>query len=164
MTADLRGLAKPIPLIARLNLQYYFDNSSNLIEDVEAARLANLDDPAPCDDPATCEESRHLLTNVERFALGINRTDFFNIGLGFEAPIRVAEDFYLQPLVEWVWNIPVNRQGYDCLYRPDEFDAGTDDGNPHRWCSRVLPALSTCSGTGRRSRTRPSQHRTRRPR
>ena len=128
VTADLRGLANPIPFIARLNLQYYFDNSNKLVEDVESARLANIEDPAPCDDEATCEEFRHLLTNVERFALGINRTDFFNIGLGFEAPVRVADRFYLQPLVEWTWNIPVNRQGYDCLYRPDEYDAGADDG------------------------------------
>ena len=131
LTADLRGLSNPIPFIARLNLQYFFDNSSKLIDDVEQARFDSLPDPATpggvCDTGEECEH-RHLLTPVERFGLGINRTDFFNIALGFEAPLEVADDFYLQPLVEWVWNIPVNRQGYDCLYRPDEVAAGVDDG------------------------------------
>jgi outer membrane protein OmpA-like peptidoglycan-associated protein len=128
VTADLRGLDNPVPFIARLNLQYFFDNSNKLVSDVEDARYANLEDPAPCADGEDCEEFRHLLTPVERFALGINRTDFFNIALGFEMPIEVGTDFYLQPLVEWIWNIPVNRQGYDCLYRPDEVEAGLDDG------------------------------------
>ncbi|MBO6936198.1 MAG: OmpA family protein [Deltaproteobacteria bacterium] len=128
VTADLRGLDNPVPFIARLNLQYFFDNSNNLVEDVEQARYDNLDMPAPCGSGEDCEEFRHLLTPVERFALGINRTDFFNIALGFELPLEVGEDFYLQPLVEWVWNIPVNRQGYDCLYRPAERELGLDDG------------------------------------
>ncbi|HJK90083.1 MAG TPA: OmpA family protein [Polyangiaceae bacterium LLY-WYZ-15_(1-7)] len=115
-TLDLRGLDNPIPFIGRFNVQYVFDNSSNLTDDVEQERYANLEDPAP----DIGDESRHLLTPVERFALNINRTDFLNIGLGFEAPIEVAEDFYLQPLLEWVWNIPVNRQGYNCLFIPAE--------------------------------------------
>lgn len=115
VTLDLRGLPSSIPFITRFNLQYYFDNSSNLIEDVEAERYANLEDP----NPDISEESRHLLTPIERFALNINRTDFLNINLGFEAPLRVLEDFYLSPLLEWTWNIPVNRQGYNCLFIPD---------------------------------------------
>lgn len=112
---DLRGLDNAIPFIARFNLQYYFDNSSNLIDDVEDQRFANLTDPA--DRP---NEFRHLVTDVERYGLQINRTDFLNIGLGFEAPLRVMENFYLHPLLEWTWNIPVNRQGYNCLFIPAE--------------------------------------------
>jgi len=134
MTADLRGLASPVPFIARLSLQYYFDNSSNLVEDVENRRFAALPDPAICAPgttcPDTCEpgmpcaanESRHLLSRVERFALGINRTDFFNFGIGLEAPLRAAEDFYIHPILEWTLHQPVNRQGYDCLFIPSVDD------------------------------------------
>ena len=89
---------------------------------MEDERFANLEDPAP---GGPGDESRHLITDVERFALNINRTDFFNINLGFEAPLRVAEDFYLSPLLEWTWAIPVNRQGYNCLFIPSEPD-GSD--------------------------------------
>lgn len=113
---DLRGLDNAIPFIARFNLQYYFDNSSNLVSDVENQRFANLTDPAM----ERRDEFRHLVTDVERYGLQINRTDFLNLGLGFEAPLRVMEDFYIHPLVEWTWNIPVNRQGYDCLFIPAE--------------------------------------------
>ena len=126
VTLDLRGLPSSIPFITRFNLQYYFDNSSKLIEDVEAARFENLEDPAP----DMSDESRHLLTPIERFALNINRTDFLNINLGFEAPLRVLEDFYLSPLLEWTWNIPVNRQGYNCLFIPDDDPTTTDRPAP----------------------------------
>jgi hypothetical protein len=29
------------------------------------------------------------------------------------------EDFYIHPMVEWNWRLPVNRQGYDCVFVPD---------------------------------------------
>ena len=122
VTADLRGLDNPVPFIARLNFQYQFDNSSKLVEDTETARYNNLPDPLVIED-----ESRHLVTPVERFALSINRTDFFNIALGLEAPLRVMEDFYIHPLLEWQWSIPVNRQGYNCVLA---YDPATTDGPP----------------------------------
>ncbi len=112
-TADLRGLAKPIPLIIRFNAQYWFDNSHNLTDNVEHERYSRLTDPLPYQN-----ETRNLLTRVERFALSIDRTDFFNLGLGLEAPFRAAQNFYISPIVEWTWNIPVNRQGYNCLFIP----------------------------------------------
>ncbi len=122
-TADLRELDSPIPLIARLNLQYYFDNSAALVAGVEQARYAALTDPRPCPDVggsmANCMEDRHLLTRVERYALGINRVDHFNIAVGFEAPLKVMDNFYISPIAEWVLNVPVNRQGYNCLYITD---------------------------------------------
>ncbi|MCB9616015.1 MAG: OmpA family protein [Sandaracinus sp.] len=118
-TLDLRGLSSAVPFIARFNFQYYFDNSSNLIDDVEDQRYANLEAPE-----ARENEFRHLVTDVERFGLQINRTDFINIGLGFEAPLRVADNFYLHPLLEWNWGIPVNRQGYNCLYIPADDGSG----------------------------------------
>ncbi|MEM9191313.1 MAG: OmpA family protein, partial [Myxococcota bacterium] len=119
-TADFRGLPSPIPLVARLNLGYYFDNSEQLIEDTEQARFNALEDPEPIED-----EDRHLITRVERFALNINRTDFFNFGLGVEVPLKATENFFISPMLEWTWSIPVNRQGYDCLFIPAE--PGSDD-------------------------------------
>ena len=119
LTADLRDLDEStIPLIIRFGLQYSFDNSSGLVEDVEQQRYDGLVDPAS----VMIEESRHLITAQERFALNINRTDFLNIGLGFEAPLQVTDGFYLNPLLEWTWSLPVNRQGYSCLFIPDADD------------------------------------------
>jgi outer membrane protein OmpA-like peptidoglycan-associated protein len=114
LTADLRGLDNPIPLITRFNLQYFFDNSENLISDVETARYDAL--PDPMERPF---EDRHLITRVERYALNINRVDFFNIALGVEAPLEATEDLFINPMLEWTWSIPVNRQGYDCLFIPN---------------------------------------------
>ncbi len=120
VTLDLRELEDRIPFIARLNLQYQVDNSSALIGAVERARYNALSptDRRPCpEDPAmgNCEEERHLITRVERYALQIDRVDHFRIGLGFEAPITVMQDFTVSPIAEWVLDVPVNRQGYSCL-------------------------------------------------
>ncbi|MBX3271277.1 MAG: OmpA family protein [Sandaracinaceae bacterium] len=117
---DLRELENPVPFIARLNLQYWFDNSSALIGSVERARYDALppSDRRPCPaDPAlgNCEEDRHLVTRVERYSLQIDRVDRFRVGLGIEAPITVMPDFTISPIAEWVLDIPVNRQGYSCL-------------------------------------------------
>ena len=127
VSADFRRLPAAIPLLARFNLQYYLDNSANLIEDIEDARFNAL----PPDRRSRADEDRHLITRVERFALDINRTDFLNLGLGVEAPFEVIDDFFVQPLAEWTWRIPINRQGYDCLFVPaapgsDEPAAGND--------------------------------------
>jgi hypothetical protein len=114
LTADLRGLESSIPFIVRFNARYWMDNSSELIEATERQRYAGLADPLPVED-----ERRHLLTAAERFALEVNRTDFIDLSLGLEAPLRVMEDFYIHPMVEWNWRLPVNRQGYDCVFVPD---------------------------------------------
>lgn len=126
-TADLRELENAIPLITRLNLQYWFDNSAALVGQVERARYNALTDPRPCpEDPAlgTCMEDRHLLTRVERYSLQIDRVDHFRIAVGVEAPIRVMDDFHIAPIAEWVLDIPTNRQGYSCLFIPG---VGTPD-------------------------------------
>ncbi|HEY8431332.1 MAG TPA: OmpA family protein, partial [Sandaracinaceae bacterium] len=120
-SVDLRELeGSSIPLIARLNLQYWFDNSQALIADVERRRYQALLDPAPCPQytggEGNCEEDRHLVTRVERYALQIDRVDHFRIALGFEAPLRVMEGFTIHPIAEWVLDIPANRQGYSCLF------------------------------------------------
>lgn len=114
-SVDLRAVeGVEFPFVARLNAQYWVDNSEALIRNVETARYAALPDPMPIAD-----ENRHLLTRVERFALGINRTDFFNIGIGTEWPIEPLENFIVAPILEWSLGVPVNRNGYSCLFIPD---------------------------------------------
>jgi outer membrane protein OmpA-like peptidoglycan-associated protein len=115
-TADLRELDDPVPFITRLALGYRFDNSERFLVSLEDARYAALSDPiVPRGD-----ESRHLATTYERTALAANRTDFFDIRLGIEAPFRVADELFIHPLIEWSWAIPVNRTGYSCLYVSDD--------------------------------------------
>ncbi len=111
-TADLRRIREPLPVLVRAKLEYLLDNSSELIEGIEAARY---DDLALSMRKPIENEHRHLVTRIERFALGINRVDMISIGLGAEAPFQVMPEFFLQPLVEWRLGIPVNRQGYSCL-------------------------------------------------
>ncbi len=126
-TADLRGLDSSVPFLARFNLGYTFDRTERLIRDTENERYDLLLDPIARED-----ETRHLVTRVERYALSINRTDFFRIGLGIEAPIEIREDLHIAPLLEWRMDIPVNRQGYDCPFVPavpggDDPIPGDDD-------------------------------------
>ncbi|MEO1338632.1 MAG: hypothetical protein AAFV29_23515, partial [Myxococcota bacterium] len=102
-----------LPLIGRANLRYRFDQSANLVRDVESARFAALADPAA----QALNEDRHLLSPVERFGLGIQRTDSLDIGVGFEAPVR-AGPVAVHPLLEWRLRVPVNRQGFRCLVVP----------------------------------------------
>jgi outer membrane protein OmpA-like peptidoglycan-associated protein len=111
LSADLRQIEEPVPFIGRFTLDYYFDNSSNLIEKLENQRYEAL---GPDRRPRLTED-RNLLRRVERFALGINRTDALNFSLGVEAPLQVDDDFYIHPLLEWTLGVPVNRQGYSCL-------------------------------------------------
>ena len=120
VAVDLRELEDRIPFIARFNLQYWFDNSAALVQGVERARYNALppSDRRPCpEDPAlgNCEEDRHLVTRVERYSLQIDRVDHFRVGIGFEAPINVMQDFTISPILEWVLDAPINRQGYSCL-------------------------------------------------
>jgi outer membrane protein OmpA-like peptidoglycan-associated protein len=111
-TADLRRIREPLPLVLRANIEYLLDNSGQLIEGVEQARYDAL---PPGDRKPFEDEDRHLVTRIERFALGINRVDMVTLALGVEAPFQVMSDFFIQPLLEWRMGIPVNRQGYSCL-------------------------------------------------
>jgi outer membrane protein OmpA-like peptidoglycan-associated protein len=96
------------PIILRVNAQYWFDNSQNLTEGIEDRRYAAFGGAVPR--PA---ETRHLLTAFERYAYGVNRTDFVRIATGFEAPLK-ARKVGLHPMLEWQWGIPINRQGFQC--------------------------------------------------
>jgi hypothetical protein len=137
-TLDLRALeGVEFPFIARLNLEYYVDNSAALTNRVEAARYAALPTTGPDARLPIENEDRHLLTRVERFALNINRTDAFNIGIGTEFPIQVTSDFTLSPIVEWVLSIPSNRNGYNCLIAPS--------GPAARWAGRTAAWTSWAS-------------------
>jgi outer membrane protein OmpA-like peptidoglycan-associated protein len=111
-TADLRRVHEPLPLVLRANLEYLLDNSGALVDGVEQARYDAL---PPSTRRPIANEDQHLVNRIERFALGINRVDMITISLGVEAPLQVADEFFIQPLVEWRMGIPVNRQGYSCL-------------------------------------------------
>ena len=91
-TADLRGAAKPIPVRFSTNLTYVLDNSGDVVEDTETARGTPI-------------------TRIERFGLGINRVDHFDIGLGAEV---FAAQEKVRPFIEYNIAIPVNRQNYLC--------------------------------------------------
>ncbi|MFW2388129.1 MAG: OmpA family protein, partial [Polyangiales bacterium] len=125
MTFDFRGRERrEVPLILRVNAQYWFDNSAKLTEGIEAQRFAALGGVVPLP-----QETRHLLTGFERFAYGVNRTDFVRIATGFEAPLQAGK-VGLHPLLEWEWDIPVNRQGFDCAPASGANDDGclADEG------------------------------------
>ena len=97
-TLDLTRLAPKsrVPLRAHVNLGYDFDNSGSIADSVEAKRRSVLGAP-------------QTITRVERFAYGINRSDFFKWGVGLEG----AFDF-VRPFLEWTMDVPANRQGYVC--------------------------------------------------
>jgi outer membrane protein OmpA-like peptidoglycan-associated protein len=128
LTADARRTSAAFPLIGRLNLAYRLDNSAGLVENTEQRRYDALSNP----DPVYADETANLVTRVERYALGMNRVDQFQIRVGTEWPIKVADRFFVQPLAEWSLGVPVNRQQYTCMYEgsvgdPSRPPAG-DDG------------------------------------
>ncbi|MGB8332193.1 MAG: OmpA family protein, partial [Polyangiales bacterium] len=89
--------------------QYWFDNSSNLTDSIEDGRYDALGGAVP-----RPQETRHLLTAFERFAYGVNRTDFVRLSVGLQVPLK-ARRVGLHPMLEWQWDIPVNRQGFQCV-------------------------------------------------
>jgi outer membrane protein OmpA-like peptidoglycan-associated protein len=110
VTLDFREHERrELPLIARFNLQYWFDNTANLTEGIEDSRYDALGGVTP-----RSLETRNLLTAFERFAYGVNRVDTVRLAAGMEAPIEL-DRVGLSPMLEWAWHIPVNRQGYDCV-------------------------------------------------
>jgi len=90
-SADLRESQLDFPLRLHFNFGYHLDNSGELVEEVEARR------------------GNRPITRIERYGLGINRVDSFEIALGVEAPFE-----YVRPFAEYNIAVPVNRQGYTC--------------------------------------------------
>lgn len=91
-TADLRGMEKPVPLRFSINTTYVVDNTGEVVADTERARGT-------------------AITRIERFGLGINRVDHFDIHLGGEF---FAAEEKVRPFLEYHIAIPVNRQDYRC--------------------------------------------------
>jgi len=89
---DFRERARKAPVLLRFNAQYFFDNSSKLVDDLQA---------------------EGPLSPFERFAYGVNEVDTVRLGFGVELPFEVKRAG-LRPLVEWRWDIPVDRQGFPC--------------------------------------------------
>ncbi|MEM9694117.1 MAG: OmpA family protein, partial [Myxococcota bacterium] len=99
---EIKGEGIGAPVRIHFNLGYRLDNSGNLVDDVEELRAQR--NPA-----AANGQSRIPISRIERFGLGINRTDFFQLRLGVDVPTR-----YVQPYLEYSVDVPVNRQDYEC--------------------------------------------------
>jgi outer membrane protein OmpA-like peptidoglycan-associated protein len=91
-TGDFRQLGGKIPLRTSLNLSYTVDNSGAIVADTETARGTPI-------------------TRIERFGLGINRVDQFDVNLGAETFII---DDRIRPFLEFSLVGAANRQGYAC--------------------------------------------------
>jgi outer membrane protein OmpA-like peptidoglycan-associated protein len=110
VTLDFRRYERrKIPLVARFNAQYWFDNSAKLTEGIEDRRYDALGGVVP-----RPLETRHLLTAFERFAYGVDRMDHVRLAAGLEVPLEAGK-VGLHPMLEWQWDIPVNRQGFQCI-------------------------------------------------
>ena len=110
VTLDFRDYERrKLPLIARFNAQYWFDNSAKLTEGIEDGRYDALGGTVP-----RPLETRHLLTAFERFAFGVDRMDHLRLAAGLEAPLK-ARNVGLHPMLEWQWDIPIDRQGFHCV-------------------------------------------------
>ncbi len=123
MTLDLNNRTEKsdrIPLRAHVNLGYYFDNSSKLVENLEET-------PPP-------EGRGGRVTRIERYGLGISRVDSFQIGLGTEYIHP-----YVRPFIEWNLDIPVNRQGYECVIT-DRTNDRTENADQ---CLKLAAGLAT---------------------
>lgn len=90
-SADLRESQLDFPMRLHFNFGYHLDNSGQLVEDVETRR------------------GDRPITRIERYGLGINRVDRFDIAVGVEAPFE-----HVRPFAEYNIGVPVNRQGYTC--------------------------------------------------
>jgi outer membrane protein OmpA-like peptidoglycan-associated protein len=109
-TADLTNRINPgdrIPLRFHANLGYAVNNAGMLVEDTESQRDRRIN-------------------RIERFGLGIDRVDFFKIGLAAEFVHEIV-----RPFAEWSIDVPNNRQDYTCfedVIYPGDGCLGNDSG------------------------------------
>src|SRR5262249_22627611 len=68
-TFALDKLHKPVPVRFHLAVGYHLDNSSQIVSDIEDRRSA-------------AAGTRQQISRIERYGLGINRMDSFEMGLG----------------------------------------------------------------------------------
>ncbi|HEY1694058.1 MAG TPA: OmpA family protein [Polyangiaceae bacterium] len=91
-TLDLRNTESHVPLRFSLNAVYFVDNSADVLQSTEQARGTKV-------------------TRIERYGLGVNRVDQFQIFIGGEL---LAADERVRPFIEEKIGVPNNRQGYQC--------------------------------------------------
>ena len=91
-TVDLRGLESHTPLRFSMNAVYFVDNSGDVLVSTEEARGTSV-------------------TRIERFGLGVNRVDQFQLFFGGEF---FAADERVRPFIEEKIGFANNRQGYAC--------------------------------------------------
>ena len=60
-------------------------------------------------------ETSHLLTAFERFAYGVDRMDHVRLAAGLEAPLEAGATWGFTRCSNGQWDIPVNRQGFECV-------------------------------------------------
>jgi outer membrane protein OmpA-like peptidoglycan-associated protein len=88
--------AARVPLRFHGTLGYRIDGSGALISDTERKRYGKR------------------ISRVERFGLDVNRVDSLLLGLGIEYVHK-----FVQPFLEWTFDIPNNRQNYVCSSASD---------------------------------------------
>jgi outer membrane protein OmpA-like peptidoglycan-associated protein len=91
-TLDFRNVEAHVPLRFSVNAVYSLDNTGDVLTATEQQRGAPV-------------------TRIERFGLGVNRVDHFDVLLGAEF---FAAEERVRPFVEAKIIIPNNRQGYVC--------------------------------------------------
>jgi outer membrane protein OmpA-like peptidoglycan-associated protein len=101
-TVDLRGLESHVPMRFSLNAVYMLDNTADVLADTETRRGAAAGLSGGQTQP---------VTRIERFGLGVNRVDHFDILAGVEF---FAAEERVRPFLEGKVLIPTNRQGYPC--------------------------------------------------
>jgi hypothetical protein len=136
LSIDLQRMAQPIPLLVRFNLGYLLDNTGVVVEDTEKRRYNALSDALP-----RADETRHLVSRLQRFAMNINRVDRLSVGAGVELPLRVADHFFLHPIVETQVGIPINRQNFDCANLVNVPNIGTTQSSEDGCYERITSAL-----------------------
>ncbi len=105
-TLDLKPRTN-FPLRIHVNFGWDFNNSSKLVESREKAMTA-------------AAGFAQYIMRFERFALNVNRNDSFLMSLAFDFTTP-----WVNPFLEWNMEIPVNRQGFNCLQQ--QYSAFPDD-------------------------------------
>jgi outer membrane protein OmpA-like peptidoglycan-associated protein len=99
-TLDFRGLESHTPVRFSLNAVYSVDNTGDVVATTEQQRGQIFGLPAG-----------QSVTRIERFGLGVNRIDHFDLLAGIEF---FAAEERVRPFIEGKILIPNNRQGYAC--------------------------------------------------
>lgn len=102
---DFTAIDDNAPIRLHVLVGYLFDNAANLIEDIEK-------DNGGCGTDRDHDgnvDYQGCLSPVERTALGVDRNDQFRLGLGVDALLP-----YVSPMVEYMLEVPVNRQDFTC--------------------------------------------------